>query len=249
MRQAPILSRGKREAVISPFLIFLLVSALFATGLTLVLSRPEETIPPTLQEVVTTKANLAAETTTYGLTIEESGPGYNIRFVGQVQGGKIYGKIDAYDLEVFSNYDKYFVKGSNLFDEWKEVKLAELDALPALIRDPQYLLQLLLAGNGLLVDEGIERMVEDIPCKTYFLEVPPPDLQLLTRFDEDATLDKLQLYLWFGNEDSLLHRMAILMNITVDEQTIQINRIYSLSPQTESFPEGLPVMDEGIKAI
>lgn len=249
MRQASNLSRGKGKTFLSPFLAFLLVTALLATGLTLVLSKPDEAKLPTLQEVVTANATLAAGTKTYTLTIEESGPGYNIRFVGQVQNGKIYGKIDAYDLEVFSNYDKYFVKGNKLFDEWQEVKLAELDALPALIRDPQHLLHLLLAGSKLLVEEGIERMVEDIPCQTYFLEIPPPDLQLLTRFEEDATLDKLQMYLWFGKDDTFMHRMAILMNLTVNEQAIQINRIYSLSPQIKSLPEGLPEVDEGIKAI
>lgn len=249
MRQATNLSRGKGRTFFSPLLIFVLVAALLATGLTLVLSRPEETKSPTLQEVVIANATRAAETKTYALTIEESGPGYNLRFVGQVQNGKIYGKIDAYDLEVFSNYNKYFVKGSKLFDEWQEVKLAELDALPVLIRDPQQLLQLLLADNKLLVEEGVERMVEDIPCQTYFLEIPPPDLQLLTRFEEEATVDRLQLYLWFGNDDTFLHRMAILINLTVNEQAIQINRIYNLSPQTKIFPEGLPEVDEGIKAI
>ena len=251
MRQAPPKPVENRKTVPSPFIFFLLAAALLASGLTLFFPTPKpEPALPTVNEVVAQKVAAVTENNKYGLTIEESGPGYTIRFAGQVFDEKIYGRIDAYDLEVFSAREKHFVKGASLFDDWKEAGLAELDALASLVRNPVELLEILMSEKEILIEEGPDRLVEDVKCRTYFLELPPPDIRLLTRFDDkDATLDKLQLYLWFSEEGVFLHRMAMLMNITVEGEKIQINRIYSLTPDSKELPDGLPKVQEGILAI
>ncbi|MDW7651559.1 MAG: hypothetical protein SCK29_13770 [Bacillota bacterium] len=251
MRQAPVKPAKKERPFPALFVGFLLVISLLAAGATLLLSAPrEDTSVPSMEEMISAKAAVIAETNQYDLTIEESGPGYTIRFVGQVSDSKLYGKIDAYDLEVFSDREKYFVKGASVFTDWEEAGKAELDALSVLVRNPIELLQVLTSGDRFLVEEGPDRLVDDVNCRTYFLEIPPPDIQMVTRFeDEDATLDKLQLYLWFNEDGNFMHRMAMLLNVTVEGENIQVNRIYSLSPRSKELPEDLPQVDEDVLAI
>lgn len=245
MKQAPIITVQKNKM----FLAFLIAAILLSAGLMLLCNRPDGNTLPALADMVAAKAAAAAENTSYSIVIEESGPGYSLRFSGQANDGLIYGKIDAYELEVFAKQEKYFVKGSGLFEEWKEIGKAELEALSVVIRDPHDLLRKLLNANEILAEEGPIRSVEDVPCQTYFLEIPPPDLQLLTRFEHEATLDKLQIYLWFDQETSFLYRMAILMYVTVEGENIQINRIYNLSPEKKILPAGLPQVDGGVTAL
>jgi hypothetical protein len=250
LRQAPQLPKRSAEPLLHPFLLFLLTVSVLATAVTLYLTRPEyEGSVKTMQSLIQAKTELASANEGYGMVVEESGPGYNLRFSGQVAQGLIYGKMDAYDLEIFTDQSVYYVRGSGVYEEWEEMGSAQLDGLSVLIRDPLDLLQTLLSGGQVLVEEGPQRMVEDIPCVTYFLEIPPPDLQMLTRFEEEATLDKLQLYLWFDREGEFLHRMALLLNITVNAENIQINRIYSLSPTSRDMPDDLPQLPQGFISI
>lgn len=250
MRQAPQLPRKSSKPSFHPFLVFLFVVSLLASGFTILLSLPEKEIPlSTMQETVLARTAEVLVNNSYSLTVEESGPGYSLRFNGQVENGFIYGKMDTYDLELFTDQEKYFVKGSGVFAEWEEMEHAQLDALSVVVRDPQMLLELLLAGREILVEEGPLRTVENVVCQTYFLEIPPPDIQLLTRFEKEATLDKLQMYLWFAQDDQFLYRMALLMNVSVENDNVQINRIYSLNPQTKEMPEGLPQLNNNFYAI
>jgi len=45
-----------------------------------------------------------------------------------------------------------------------------------------------------------------------------------------------------------MHRMALLLNITVKGEEIQIYRIYNLRPGTKEMPEGLPSLSNNITA-
>ncbi len=182
----------------------------------------------------------AAEFNDYRLVVDERGPGYSLRFKGQMMDGHIYGKLESYDLEIYSYQEQVFVKGSEAIDEWKEIGKTELDGLSFLARDPFALLSGLLSDKQVKAVGGPARMVEDIVCQTYFLEISPPELRILTHFEEDAALDKLQLYLWFAKDDLFMHRMALLLSITVKEKNFQIYRIYNLRPGVEKMPEDLP---------
>lgn len=246
MRQAPQPPGKQEEIAFQPFLLFLLAAALLASGMTLYFTRPaaQESLP-TMQDVVRLKTTSAkGNNNAYGLVVEESGPGYSLRFNGQANEGFIYGKLESYDLEIYTDQNKYLIRSSGVFEEWEEAGTAELDALSVVVRDPLALLDVLLSGKQVFVEEGPERLVNDVACQTYFLEIPPPDVQFLTRFEEEASLDKLQLYLWFSKGGHFMHRMALLLNVTVNGEAIQINRIYSLSPVVKELPEGLPRLDD-----
>jgi hypothetical protein len=251
LRQAPQLPKIEiKNDFFNTFLLFLLATTVLVTVATLYFNRPDyQANLPTMQEVIWEKTATASQNRNYNMVVEESGPGYNLRFNGLVENGRIYGKIDSYDLEIYTDQETYFVKGSGLIEEWQEMGKADLDALSAVVRDPLALLETILSGKEILVEEGPERMVEDITCQTYFLELPPPEVQMFTRFEEEATLDKLQLYLWFDQKEVFLHRIAILMSITIKDEVIQINRIYSLNPQTKEMPEDIPRILEGFIAI
>jgi hypothetical protein len=250
LRQAPQMPRREIQPVIHPFLLFLLTVSVLSVAVTLYLARQElETDVYTMQEVVWEKTLSAAKNQSYSMVVEESGPGYNLRFSGQVENGLIYGTMDAYDLEIFTDQTIYYVRDSDVFKEWEELHNADLDGLTAIVRDPLELLQTLLSSQEVLVEEGPQRLVEDITCQTYFLEIPPPDIGMFTKFDQDATLDKLQLYLWFEKNELFLHRIAILLNITVKGEAIQINRIYNLNPKTKQLPDDLPQLSTGLIAI
>ncbi|MCW3489575.1 hypothetical protein [Dethiobacter alkaliphilus] len=230
--------------------ILVLAAVLVVVALIFVVSAPEKEVPLTLEELLVTKMSLAAEKNTYSLVVEESGPGYSLRFTGQVAEGNVYGNIAAYDLEIFSDQNTYFVRGEDLFEEWEEMDAAELGALSAVVHEPLELLETLLAAEDVIVEEGPRRMVDNAECQTYLVEVPPPELHLLTRFDnEDAELNKLRLYLWYNEEEEFLYRMAVLLSVTVDEETVEINRIYNMHPDAPAIPQDVPNPDKDSLAI
>ena len=244
MRQAPVAIYKNIKPHIRTIFIIAVVSSLLVTGLIFIVLQQGKEELPTLDELVITQVSQAVERTRYSLEVEESGPGYSLRFTGQVVDGKVYGKIDSYDLEIYSSQNTYFVRGSELYEEWEEMKQAELGALSAVIREPLQLLEMFITTDGLSIDEGPIRTVDNAACKTYFLEVPPPDLLQLTRFDdENASLDKLELYLWFNEEEDFLYRMALLLNVTVEDEKMQINRIYNMHPDAPDIPNDLPKLD------
>ena len=241
MRQAPQISKKKVKTVQQLLLCFMVVGVIVSSWQILYSSRQEKDANLTIsQEVILAKALAAAEFNDYRLVVEESGPGYSLRFSGQMLDGLIYGKLESYDLEIYSDREQFFVKGCEVVDEWEEVGKAERDGLSFLVKDPFVLLSLLLSHKQIRAVGGPVRVVEDVACQTYFLKIAPPELQLLTDFEEDAMLDKLQLYLWFAKENSFMYRMALLLNITVKGEEIQIYRIYNLRPGAKEMPEGLP---------
>ncbi|NLZ38459.1 MAG: hypothetical protein GX893_02480 [Firmicutes bacterium] len=237
MRQAA--PNLQRKIPFKPILVGLIFLLLVISTFMLLVRKEEQRAARTTLEEVRERAEAAAAHNVYGLAIEESGPGYLICFKGQMVGNCLYGKIDNFDLDICSEYDRYFIKAKG-DEDWQPLTQTGLDDLPALIRNPHDLLQTILKGKEIVAEEGVQRNLNNIQCQTYFLEIPPPDLQLLTRFENNATLDKLQIYLWFAAENNFLYRMAILMNMTIEEETIQVNRIYDLTPECEDLPEGLP---------
>lgn len=203
--------------------------------------------PVNLTEVVLQKMETAAKFQVFGLTIEENGPGYGIRFAGQVGDERLYGIIDYFDLEVYAFRDKYYVRGENI-PEWQEIT-SELDALPLLVQNPFSLLLALLSDGEFIAEEGSERLLGNISCRTYYLEIPPPDILRLIRFEEDAVLEKLEIYLWFGQNDGFLYRVAFLMSISVKGENLQIKRIYDMTPDSVPMPDDVPMAEEGLITI
>ena len=241
MRQAPQISKKHVKIVVQLLLFFFLAGVLAAFWRMTYSARPEKEANPTVSlEIIRNKVSAAAAFNDYSLVVDERGPGYALHFEGQIIDGHLYGKIESYDLEIYSNHEQFFVKDSKVITEWKEAGKAELGGLAFLAGDPFVLLSELLSDKQILAVEGPVRMVEDIACQTYFLEIPPPELRILTHFEEDATLDKLQLYLWFAEDNLFMHRMALLLSITVKEEKIQLYRIYNLRPGVIEMPENLP---------
>ncbi|MGI6659583.1 MAG: hypothetical protein ACOX4N_09305 [Dethiobacteraceae bacterium] len=243
MRQAAVETKPEKKNIfLPPLLLITLAVMLLTSGTIFMLRRAEKEAAPTLLEQVSEKAAAAAVFKHYALVIEESGPGYSLRFSGQVHEDRMYGKIDGYDLEIFAEEERFFVKNA-VAAGWQDLKTAKLETLPVLLRDPHYLLSTLLAEKDIVVEAGSNRTVNNAACQTYFLEIPPPALQLLTHFGSEAVIDKLQVYLWFAEEDAFLHRMAVMMNVTVGEQSIHINRTYNLTCDAPDFPEDIPKTD------
>jgi hypothetical protein len=249
VRQAPQISK-KQVKIVRQLLLFLLAAGvLVVSWLIIYSSRQEKDANPTIsREIILNKVSSAAEFNDYRLVVEERGPGYSLRFRGQIIDGLIYGEIESYDLEIYGNQEQFFVKGSEVIDEWQEVEAAELDGLSFLVMDPFALLSILLSDKQVSAVAGPVRLVENIACQTYFLQIPSPKLQVLTHFEEDATLDKLQLYLWFAKDNLFMHRMALLLNLTVKGEKIQVYRIYNLRPGVKEMPEGLPSLSNNITA-
>ncbi|HZK25497.1 MAG TPA: hypothetical protein VFC74_08960 [Oscillospiraceae bacterium] len=249
MRLAPVENKPEKQHIfLQPYFIITFVVVVLSSVCVFLLTRQKEEAVPTMLDIVAETTAAAAAHKHYNLVIEESGPGYLLRFSGQVHDDRLYGKIDGYDLEIFADEDQFFIKNS-LASEWQDIKTAKLETLPTLIRDPHYLLANLMAGKEIAIETGTPRTVDDVICQTYFLEIPPPNLQLLTRFSTDATLDKLQVYLWFAEESGFMHRLAVMMNVTVAEETIQINRTYNLSPEAKDFPEDIPKINRKVMPI
>jgi len=244
MRHAPIGLKRKTLPYFQP-VVFLLLLSFFALGGTLMVNRAEKPSPgPTLEEAVMASVAAAAKHTAYALEIEESGPGYSLLFTGQAEGNKIYGEVRDFNLQVFAVGQKYFVRGGKLIVQWQEVREAGLESLTVFVRNPQELLGLLLNGKNMVAEEGPRRDVAGVPCKTYFLEIMPGDLQTLSLFSGDATLEKLHAYLWFGEDDGFLYKMALLMDIVVDGEKGQVNRVFTLNPRQQKMPEDLPQTDQ-----
>ena len=123
-------------------------------------------------------------------------------------------------------------------------KTAKLETLPVLC-----VIHIVIVNSpgrkDIVVEAGSNHTVNNAACQTYFLEIPPPALQLLTHFGSEAVIDKLQVYLWFAEEDAFLHRMAVMMNVTVGEQSIHINRT-QFNLRCPGFPEDIPKTDTKI---
>ena len=240
MSQA-LLIYGKQFKIVLYLLLFMLFAGIFAAFWLTNSDPPEEDVNPTISlEIIQNKLSAAAEFKDYLLMIDERGPGYMLRFNGQMRDGHLYGKLESHELEIYSDQEQVFVRGSETSEEWMEVEKAELDGLTFLVKNPFSLLSELLSDKQVKVLGGPMRMVEDIACQTYFLEIPPPELRLLTNFEEDAIFERLQLYLWFAEDNLFMHRMALLFSFTVKEEKIQIYRIYNLRPGVKEMPQDLP---------
>ncbi|HHX74630.1 MAG TPA: hypothetical protein GX699_06980 [Firmicutes bacterium] len=223
-------------------LLLLLCLLLLLVGGNIILYRQAFTTPPaaepTVLEVISRKA-AAAVCSTYGLTIKESGPGYELCFTGIAEGERLFGEIEGYDLEVYACRGQFYVKNKEA-TAWQPAAAAELDALPVLLRDPHQLLATMLTAGELQAETGQKRTVDNVLCQTYVLELDTPDAGLVTRFANEATLEKLKLYLWFAEEGGFLHRMAMAMDINVAGEAVQISRMYVFSPEGGGLPDGLP---------
>ncbi|NLM51245.1 MAG: hypothetical protein GX197_00240 [Firmicutes bacterium] len=243
MRQAIVRLTGK---VKKRYLFFFLVLLILAGSFLLWPPQTQEQEEPALPTMFETLAGQIAaagkKMENYGLTIEESGPGYEIIFQGQVNREKIYGKLEAYELEVFSAYNQYFAKNTSA-QEWQDLNALGLGDLPALICTPWQLWEKILAANELTVEAGKERVVNGALCQTYFLEIQHPDTCLITGFPENATLEKLQVYLWLDVENDFIHRMALTLDMVVDGENIQLNRVLQMDPQAKALPAGLPPVE------
>lgn len=226
---------------------FLLVClSLLICGVLLILTyREKPEAAPTLGQIVGEKAKKATRFADFTLVAEESGPGYSLRFTGQMNRDVIYGHIENYNIQICTTSNIYYVKDEEMYQDWTRADEAGLEELAAFVRDPLALLNSLFEGREILVEEGPRRLVGDIPCLTYFLEIPPPDIDMFTRFKSDALLEKLQVYLWFAEETGFLHRMAVMLHLTADGEKTQLNRIYTMSPRIKELPDDLPIKPAG----
>lgn len=201
-------------------------------------SVPQPEAEPNILEVIGRKV-AAAISSNYGLTIRESGPGYELRFTGIADGEQLFGEIEGYDLEVYACRGQFYVKDKEAA-EWQTAAAAELDALPVLLRDPHQLLAAMLAAGELQAEAGKKRTANHVLCETYVLEPAAVNAELVTCFEKEAILEKLKLYLWFAEEGGFLHMMAMAMDIKVGGEAVHISRMYIFSPEGGSLPEGLP---------
>ena len=248
MRQAVLYKAKKKRRSPSPFAKSLFSVVLLAVCLTFLFAGPVKKNPPlTDHDAVTAQATLAADFHAYSLTIEESGPGYSLSYSGQVENGRLYGTLETFNLQVFAYDDRYYVRGGDMYEEWQTVEKAELQALAAFVRNPVSLLGMILAED-FIVEKGPERVIEGELCRAFLLDVAPSESLLLTLFstvqEEEISLEKLGVYLWFGKDDEFLYKMALLLDISRLDEKVQVSRIYTMSKEMNRLPDDLPLINK-----
>lgn len=241
-------TQKKREVWLRPNpLFFLLTAAILAFLIKIQAGNSLNTTPvPTVGETVVALAGLARDYNQYSVVIEESGPGYNLQFSGHVTGSVIYGQLDQYDIEVFVRQGQYFVRDGDLFKQWQDADEAEMGGISDFVRDPQELLDVLLSGQEIDAGEGPDRIVGGVPCRTYSLEadLPAEGIFQELRIGAQRGAGKMQVHLWFGEEDNFLYRMALLLNFTEEDGIVHVSRVYTMSPCAVQLPDGLPYPDD-----
>jgi hypothetical protein len=199
--------------------------------------------PPTAAEAVAALAATAGNIRDYSLEIEESGPGYSLRFQGQVRDGRLYGRLEQFELEVYAQFGRYHVRGGEVFQGWQAADTAGLKALDAIIRDPLEIMLQITAHDGITVETGPKRQVGGVNCLAYLLEVPldiPLLPALLTVAEEQAAPERFRAYLWFGSEDGFMYRMVLLFDFSGEKGRAQVIRTYNLGTETIPLPPDLP---------
>ncbi|NLP36228.1 MAG: hypothetical protein GX357_01065 [Firmicutes bacterium] len=242
MRQATVKGKSKRHGI----LLLLLVLMIIAGSLFLFprqVKEHEEQVLPTMFEVLTVQVTAAGNNMeNYSLIIEENGPGYKLNFQGQVNGEKIYGKLEDYELELFSAYEQYFVKSATE-NEWQDLGVLGLEDLPDLIRTPRQLLDKIWAEKEISVAAGEKRIVNDALCQVYSLEIQKPHARFLSGLPQNAVLEKLQVYLWLDEENLFIHRLALILDMVAGGEKVQLNRLLQMEPQAKALPAGLPPVE------
>jgi hypothetical protein len=248
MRQAVIYSSRKKQRYISRFIKLLFSAVLLAVSLIFLFTGPvKKNVPLTDYDAVTVHARAAADFTAFSLTIEESGPGYSLRYTGQVENGRLYGSLETYNLQVFAYGSRYYVRGGDVYEEWQTVETAELQALASFVRNPVSLLHMMISGAEFTVERGPERVIEGALCRAFLLDVAPSESLLLTLFsavqEEEISLEKLRVYLWFDKNDEFLYKMALLLDIARLEEKVQVSRVYTMSKEKNRLPDDLPLIN------
>ncbi|MBS4021590.1 MAG: hypothetical protein KGZ79_04110 [Dethiobacter sp.] len=246
MRQAVSRSAKKKLRSRFLFLIILFLAVMQLTFLAVFFARSDKRkIELPAEEVVAIRVHQAGDYRDFSLTIEESGPGYSLKYSGLVKDGMMYGTLESFDLQVFSYYDMYYVRGGDVFNEWQTVEKAELQALAAFVRNPLPLLSRLLAEEYFSVESGPDRLIEGVPCQAFLLDVSPSASLLGSLFsvlqEDDVLLEQMRVYIWFGTEDNFLYKMALLFDIVTTKEKVQVTRVYSMNRQQAYLPDDLPL--------
>ncbi len=221
----------------------LLPALLLAAGVMLAVSPPARKAQPTAEEAVAVLASRALNYRDYTLVIEESGPGYSLRFTGQVSENRLYGRLEQFDLEIYARDGRYHVRGSEVFKEWQPADKAGLKTLDAIVRNPLDILSQIAGSAGIKAETGPDLTIGGVICLAYLVEVPvdiPVLPSLLTVSGEQAVPERFRAYLWFGSADHFLYRMALLFDFSGTDGRAQITRVYTLGTATEPLPRDLP---------
>jgi len=221
----------------------MLLAGILLAGVSLLVLQAGRQAPLTAAQSVVALARAAQSFRDYSLKIEESGTGYLFYFQGQVTDGRLYGRLDKLDLEIYAKDGRYYVRGGEVFQDWQSADQAGLQALDAIIREPLCMLAQIVESDGITVESGPERMTVETICLAYLLEVPiniPILSSLLTVSEQQAVLERFRVYLWFGSEDGFLYRMALFFDLSGPEGRGQIVRIYTLGTETSPLPYDLP---------
>lgn len=228
--------RIKWERVI---FLFLLLAGTAAAGFLRFPARlREEKGQPSVLETVSARAAEAAARKSYSLSIEEWGPGYRLCFKGQAEEGKIYGRLEDYDLEVYAEGGKYCVR-RGAEEEWQAAEEYGLEDLPFFIHEPAELLSGVLTEQDLRAEEGRRREISDTACEIYFLETSPQTAEKYFFPAEEGEITGLNMYACFA-EDNSLQRLVITVQLKSGAGKTEITRIYHLTPAQDRLPDDLP---------
>jgi len=226
---------------------YLFLSAVLTFCLILIFSAVKKPAAlPSIADIVALQHSEASAQLAYTVEIEESGPGYSLSFSGQVHEGQLYGNLEKYNLQIFATDDSYYVRGAEMFKQWQPLEKAELEGLSAFVREPLALLGLLLQSGISHEEKGPDREINGVPCHAYLLEIAPAytqDLSLISA-SEDMSVERMRVYLWFGENDNFLYQMALVFDIGQGNEKGQISRIYSMSLQEIEMPPDLPQDEE-----
>jgi hypothetical protein len=90
-------------------------------------------------------------------------------------------------------------------------------------------------------------VIEGALCRAFLLDVAPSESLLLTLFsavqEEEISLEKLRVYLWFDKNDEFLYKMALLLDIARLEEKVQVSRVYTMSKEKNRLPDDLPLIN------
>ncbi len=228
--------------------LFVAVVLVFCVSLFFTGKKPAQ---PADEEVMTALAGVAGRYHEFALTIEESGPGYSLRYEGQVKGDLLYGTFETFNLQVYAQGKNYYVRGGEVFAEWLTVEKAEMQALVSFVRNPLDLLALLLASEEFTAEKGPDRLIDGVQCTSYLLDISPSAALLPDLFsafqEEEADLEELHIYMWFGAEDNFLYKMAFTLNIYSPADKVTLSRVYTMHRAQADLPDDLPPPNRAIE--
>lgn len=164
----------------------------------------------------------------YPLDIYENAGSFTLSFEGEVKRGIVTGKIYDYNLEVFLQGDKLYIRKEGETD-WEESNRVEMEGLTAFLKTPRSIFNML--GRSITgVKSGPDKSYAGEIYKTVYWNVDNPDFWLSLFPEIDTSLiSEGSLTANIASDNFFIRRIMISLKMNLpDGETREITRTLSI---------------------